>query len=76
MHLGGKRPTRGLASFAAAALSGFPDTIKLCQRTDEQAIPRHRRSGHAHFFERVRVQQAKLGTGLEHEGVAVLAQRK
>jgi hypothetical protein len=66
--------TGQLARFTAAASQGFPEAMKLCQRADEQTIPRQHRSGHAHFIERLLVQQAELRTSLEKQRVAVLAE--
>src|SRR5438477_6979460 len=67
---------RSLAPFTAAVSPRFSETVKLCQSADEQTIPRHRRSGHAHFIEGVHVQQTELGSRLEDESVAVLTQRE
>lgn len=53
--------------------STLPQTIKLRQRADEQAVAGDGGSGHAHFVEGVFVQQLIFGARGEDVGVAVLA---
>ena len=54
----------------------LPQTIKLCQRADEQAVAGDGGRGHAHFVEGVFVQQLVFGAGGEDVGVAVFAERE
>src|SRR5688572_308197 len=56
--------------------SALRDPIKLRCRADDQAPPRDRRRGHAHFVQRILAQQLVLLAGLNHKRVAVFAQTK
>src|SRR5205085_2184465 len=59
-----------------AQLSSVSNAVELSHCADKQAVASHRRSRHAHFFQRIFVQQLVLRTRLEDKGVAVLAQGK
>src|SRR5580765_8285253 len=67
-------PRRMIHSITRGTSRLLLKAIELRQRADEQAIPRQGRGGHAHFIQRILVQQTVLGTVLKNERVPVLAQ--
>src|SRR2546425_3542039 len=52
----------------------LPEAIELRECADQKAVARDRGCGHAHFFQRILVQQLVFRASLENERVAVLAQ--
>jgi hypothetical protein len=60
-----------LVSIRGLCLPALPHTIQFRQRPEEQPVSGNRGCRHAHFVERVFVQQLVFRSGLEHEGVAI-----
>src|SRR5216684_2213772 len=65
---------RKYSACGARPLLDLRDPVEFRSRPDDQAAAGDGRRSHAQFVERVLAQDLELRSGLDHEGIAILAQ--